>query len=61
MDDSAKQTRKEKWRRIIFEHDTPAGNAFDVIRIIAILSSVLVAMLDSMSLSARTHGILMGA
>lgn len=48
-----------RWRRIIFDHDTPAGNAFDVILIIAILGSVGVVMADSMSgLSPRTHYIL---
>src|SRR5829696_1701911 len=39
---------RERWRRIIFEHDTPAGKAFDVLLIVMILASVLVVMLDSL-------------
>ncbi len=39
------------WRRrtheIIFEADTPAGKAFDIVLIVAILLSVLVIMLDT--------------
>jgi voltage-gated potassium channel len=53
-------TRREYWRRVIFDHDTPAGNAFDVVLIVAILGSVAVVMLDSLSgLSPRVHSILM--
>jgi voltage-gated potassium channel len=40
-------TRRERLRRIIFEADTPAGKAFDVALLAAILSSVLVVMLES--------------
>lgn len=54
-------TRREYWRRVIFDHDTPAGNAFDVVLIVAILGSVAVVMLDSLSgLSPRVHRILIG-
>lgn len=58
--DAAKlEALRMRWRRIIFDHDTPAGNAFDVILIIAILGSVGVVMADSLSgLSARTHFVL---
>lgn len=38
---------RETVRRIIFEHDTRAGKAFDVVLIVAILLSVLAVMLDS--------------
>lgn len=40
-----------RWRlhEIIFEADTPAGKAFDVILLISILLSVLVVMLESVS------------
>jgi voltage-gated potassium channel len=52
-------TTKERWRRIIFDHDTPAGRAFDVVLIIAVLGSVGVVMADSLSsLSPRTHFVL---
>lgn len=44
---------QSKWRNqlyhIIFESETRAGNAFDVILIIAILASVLAVMLESVS------------
>lgn len=56
---SRSEQRRIRWRRIIFDHDTKAGNAFDVALIIAILGSVLVVMLDSMAgLSDRAHGVL---
>lgn len=38
---------RERWRRIIFEADTPAGRAFDVLLILAILASVVAVMLAS--------------
>lgn len=38
---------RERWRRIIFEADTPAGRAFDLLLILAILTSVSVVMLAS--------------
>jgi voltage-gated potassium channel len=46
------------WRarvyRVIFEHDTPAGKAFDVLLIAAIIVSVAVVMADSVhSVNAR--------
>ncbi|MEN8375432.1 MAG: ion transporter [Gemmatimonadota bacterium] len=48
------------WRarafEIIFEHDTPAGKAFDVVLILAILASVVVIMLDSVQGIAEEHG-----
>ena len=48
------------WRfrlhQIVFEADTPAGKAFDVIVIAAILMSVLVVMLDSVADIHATHG-----
>ena len=38
---------KQRLYDIIFESDTPAGKAFDVILIVAILASVVVVMIDS--------------
>jgi voltage-gated potassium channel len=38
---------RQKIHEIIFEADTPAGKAFDVILIISILASVAIVMLDS--------------
>jgi voltage-gated potassium channel len=50
------------WRRraftIIFESDTPAGKAFDIALLIAILVSVVVVMLDSVGSIASRHGTL---
>ncbi len=45
-----------KSHRVIFEHDTPAGKAFDVLLIAAILVSVVVVMLDSVESVARRFG-----
>jgi voltage-gated potassium channel len=45
---TATDARRLRWRRIIFEHDTPAGRAYDVALIIAILMSVAVVMVDSL-------------
>jgi voltage-gated potassium channel len=45
--DNPNLTRKEKWREIIFEANTPDSRLFDVILLWAILSSVVVIMLDS--------------
>ncbi|MBX3174254.1 MAG: ion transporter [Gemmatimonadaceae bacterium] len=57
---AASPSAREYWRRVIFDHDTRAGNLFDVILIIAIVGSVAVVILDSMSgLSARAHQVLM--
>lgn len=48
------------WRQrafvVIFEHDTPAGKAFDLVLMLAILTSVGVIMLDSVAAFAARHG-----
>ena len=44
---SGGQTWREQWYEIIFEADTRAGKAFDVILLMAILLSVLVVMLET--------------
>lgn len=48
------------WRRriheIIFEAETPAGKAFDIVLIICILGSVAVVMLDSVKSFEQAHG-----
>jgi len=48
---------REKLRVIIFEADTPAGKAFDVGLLVAILMSVLAVMLDSVSAFRSQHGL----
>ena len=47
---------REQIRVVIFEADTPAGKAFDVALLIAILLSVLVVMLDSVPGIRARHG-----
>lgn len=55
------ETHRERWRRIIFGTDTPAGRNFDVLLIVAILVSVLAVMLASVqSIFARWGGGLVG-
>lgn len=44
-----KQVQREHWHRIIFGYNTPGGRAFDVILLIAIVLSVLVVFLESVS------------
>lgn len=51
---------RSSWRlkvhEVIFEADTPAGKWFDVLLILAILISVLLVMLDSVSSIQKIHG-----
>lgn len=47
---------REKLRVIIFEADTPAGKAFDVGLLMAILLSVLAVLLDSVTTFRSQHG-----
>lgn len=47
---------RERWRIIIFESDTPAGKAFDVILLITILLSLLVISLESVSSVRARYG-----
>lgn len=55
-------TLRRRLYTIIFEHDTPAGRAFDIALIVAILLSVLVVLLDSVAGISRRFGPwLMGA
>lgn len=51
----------KKVHEIIFEADTPAGKAFDIVLIVGILLSILVIMLNTVeSLSSNYHGLLYG-
>ena len=51
---------QRRWRlkvhEVIFEADTPAGKWFDVLLILAILTSVLLVMLDSVSSIQEVYG-----
>lgn len=57
---SPDRPRRAAWRRrsyeVIFEADTPAGRAFDLALIVAILASVAVVMLDSVASVHARHG-----
>lgn len=54
---------RARWRtvlyEVIFEADTPAGKAFDVLLIVSILVSVVAVMLDSIDLVRSQHGTLL--
>ena len=57
---------QSNWQRrlheIIFEADTAAGKAFDIVLLLAILMSVLVVMLESVeAIDRRYHGIFLTA
>lgn len=49
-------TFRQRWQRIIFEVDTPAGQLFDILLIVAIVSSVAAVMLDSVQLVHQRYG-----
>lgn len=53
-------TLKEHTRQVIFEHDTPAGKAFDIGLIVTILASVLIVILDSVPSFSLKYGELFG-
>jgi voltage-gated potassium channel len=48
-------TIRERLHSLIYEHDTPAERAFDVVFIVAIILSVLVVMLDSIEGISRRY------
>ncbi len=53
---------RHRLHEIIFEADTPAGKAFDVALLVAIVASVVVVMLDSVdSIALRHHDALLAA
>jgi len=49
-------TWRNKLHEIVFESDTPAGKAFDVVLILTILSSLVVVMLESVEKYRVDHG-----
>jgi len=53
---SQSPSQRERWRHIIFGTDTPAGQRFDLLLIIAILSSVVAVMLDSVQSIHQRYG-----
>jgi voltage-gated potassium channel len=54
-------TARQRTHEIIFEHDTAAGKAFDVALIIAIVTSVIVVMLESVTTVRLQYGLLLRA
>ena len=55
------ETRRQRTHRIIFGHETPTGKAFDVALILLIVASVIVVMLESVSIVRTQHGELLRA
>lgn len=47
---------QRRWYEVIFESDTPAGKAFDVALLVAIVVSILVVMLESVEPLAAKYG-----
>ncbi len=56
MSKSEWESRVKRLHEIIFEADTKAGKAFDVILIVSIIASVLVVMLDSVASYREVYG-----
>ena len=50
------ETRRVRWRHIIFGTDTPAGQRFDQWLLVAIVASVVAVMLDSVESINRQYG-----
>lgn len=56
---ASEQPWRNLWYRLIFHHETPAERNFDLLLILAILASVAVVMLDSVTdIKARWHQVL---
>ena len=52
---SGRAAWRDRWYRIIFEHDTRAGQRFDILLLVAILTSVLVVVIDSVESIHAEH------
>jgi len=61
QDSPSPMTARQRTYEIIFGHYTPAGRAFDVALIIAIVTSVIVVMLDSVQSIDAQYGPLLRA
>jgi voltage-gated potassium channel len=53
--------RRRRLHEIIFESDTPAGRAFDLVLLWAVILSVLVVMIESVADIRRDHGAILRA
>lgn len=56
MNNQSQSHWRNRLHTIIFEADTPAGKAFDIVLIIGIILSVIVVMLDSISAINQRYG-----
>ena len=60
MDDAVGRRGRAGWRDachgVVFEEETPVGKGFDIILILAIISSVVAVMLDSVSSISSEYG-----
>lgn len=54
--DMEEHSLRVRWRHIIFGTDTPAGQRFDQLLLVAILASVVSVMLDSVESINRVYG-----
>ncbi len=54
--DSRSGNFRTRLQKIIFEADTPAGKAFDVVLIVVIILSVIAVMLDSVASTKESYG-----
>ena len=54
MTDASSETLRERLHDIVFEADTPAGKAFDVGLIVAILLSIVAVSLESVETPSTT-------
>ena len=50
-------TLRDRLHEVVFEADTPAGKAFDVLLILSILVSVVAVMLDSVETIHAQYGV----
>ena len=56
MQDIPRQGLKRRLHEIIFEADTPSGKGFDIALIFCIMASVVVVMLDSITVVRTSYG-----
>lgn len=47
---------RQRWHTIVFESDTPAGKAFDLALIVAIVSSIVLVLLESIATIEAEYG-----
>lgn len=56
MPQPSKLVWQQRLYKVVYESDTPAGKAFDIVLLFAILASILTVMLDSVNTYHQRHG-----